>query len=116
MTVTCIHCKQILPESSFYPSTLKKGWKVCKKCQNLRHYKSMKGYHKRKKEKIKQAEEQVFENLFGGYTIIILNSVKKNEFRYIIKGTDRTFLQTNNPNEFKEKFWEIFSRSQNASK
>lgn len=119
MTITCIHCKQELPESSFYPSSLERGWRICKKCQNQKQYISNKKYFLQKRETTKQAEEQAekdaFEKVFGGYTIIILNSSKKNEFRYAIKGTDGTFLQTNNPNVFKEKFLEVFNRSQNAS-
>lgn len=114
MTVTCIYCKQALPESSYYPSTLKKGWRICRKCQNLKNYKTMKSYYKRRKEKVQKAKEQTFDSLFGGYTITVLNSVKKGEFRYVIKGTNGTFLQTNSLEVFKEKIREILNRSQNA--
>lgn len=115
--ITCTHCKKELPESDFYNSNLKRGWRCCKKCCNQIAYKNNKTYKIRKKEnkirkKEKQeiAKERTFDGLFSGYNFIILNYVKKGEFKYIIKSTDGFFLQTNDLKAFKLKLSEILSR------
>lgn len=116
MTLTCLHCNKNLPESSFYESSLKRGWRICKKCQNAKTKEATKRYLARKKDERKHAGERTFEGLFGGYTIIILNHVKTGEFRYSIKGTDGDFLQTNDLKVFKDKLNKIFNEKCYGSK
>lgn len=109
MVLTCIRCNQSLPESGFYTSSLKRGWHICKKCQNKTTYATTKRWLTKKRLEQTQAGERTFENLFGGYTIIILNSVKKEEYRYSIKGTNGFFLQTNDLKVFKAELCMILN-------
>lgn len=103
----CSLCKKELPKSEFYPSNLKKRLYHCKKCIYEHYGKKAK---KKYEDSIKKFDEKQFNNFYGGYTITILNYVRENEFKYIIKGTDGYFLQTNDSEEFKVKLNELVSK------
>ena len=105
--IRCGHCKRELPESEFYPSHLKRGQNTCKKCNNAWTNAYHKRYIKTLKEQENRIEEAEFNNLFGGYLVTILNSIRSGEYKYVIKNTDGYLLSTNNVQEFKTKLNEI---------
>ena len=104
MTHICTICKKELSDSEFYPSQLKRHNYQCKKCS----------YEKYNKKNIKKYVEELrnlpntnFDKFYGGYTVAILNHARKNEYKYVIKGTDGLIIQTNDVDYFKRKFNEI---------
>lgn len=105
--IRCGHCKRELPESEFYPSHLKRGQHTCKKCHNAWSVAYQKKYPQILKKQEERIEETAFDNLFGGYTVVILNSIRPGEHKYIIKNTNGYLLSTNNVQEFRKKLNEI---------
>jgi hypothetical protein len=103
----CSLCHRELPDSEFYPSTLRKGLRHCKKCCYERWgKKNVKKYT----ESIKELPEQDLNRYYGGYSISIINFVRKGEYKYIIKGTDGVLVQTNDVQTFKTKLNEILDK------
>lgn len=102
--VECSLCHKELPESEFYPSTLRKGLRHCKKCCYERWgKKNVKKYT----ESIKELPEQDLNRYYGGYSISIINFVRKGEYKYIIKSTNGDIFQTNCKADFLFKINEI---------
>ena len=102
--VECSLCHKELPESEFYPSTLKKGLRHCKKCSYERWYKKN---NKKYVDSVKKLEEEDVNRYYGGYTVSIINFVRKGEYKYIIKSTNGDIFQTNCKADFLLKINEI---------
>lgn len=114
MEYTCVKCKRTLPEDKFYPSTIRKGWYCCKECQNQITYKNAKlerAYNRKVKALVEEAAEknqmEEFDRLYGGYTLMILNTTNPGEFKYTINGTNKDFFRTNSSKDFLNKVSEI---------
>lgn len=102
--VECSLCHKDLPESEFYPSTLRKGLRHCKKCCYERWgKKNVKKYT----ESIKELPEQDLNRYYGGIRISILNFTKKGEYKYHINSTEGFSLETNDKEEFIEHLLKI---------
>lgn len=103
----CTICHKELPDSEFYPSQLKKHNYQCKKCSYEKYGK--KGIQKYFAE-IKELPNKNFDSFCGGYIVAILNYVKKNEYKYTIKGTNGIMIQTNDVDYFRKKFDEVIGK------
>jgi len=100
----CNHCKRDLPKSAFSPSRKKLPWHTCKECEN----KKAKTY--RINQILDEECESKFDSFYGGYIVAILNYVKKNEYKYTIKGTNGLMIQTNDVDYFRKKFDEVIMK------
>lgn len=95
--VECSLCHKELPETEFYPSTLRKGLRHCKKCCYERWGKKN---NKKYSESVKNLPEQDFNRYYGGIRISILNFTRKGDYKYHINSTDGFSLKTNSKEEF----------------
>lgn len=91
----CIKCQKELPESEFYPSLIKRGWRICKKCHN----KKVSPYIKKYSESLKDLEEKDFDRFYGGIKINITNYPQA----YEIAKTSGEYYFTRNKEEFIKK-------------
>lgn len=101
MLKRCCRCKEIKELNSFYKKTQSRDgydWicKVCKNNENKKYKESIKGII---------PEKDNFNDILGGYKIIILNYCKKSDFKYQIGG-EKTF-KTNNKKDFIAKLKEV---------
>lgn len=100
----CTLCHKELEDDQFYPSNLKRHLYQCKKCVYEKYTKrSTKKYN----DSIRNYSDEKFNQYYGGYVVAILNHIKKNEYKYTIKGTDGYMIQTNDIEYFKKKMDEI---------
>lgn len=95
----CSVCQKELPESEFYPSVLKRGWHICKKCHNKKTYPHTKKYA----ESLKGLEKKDFDRYYGGIKINITNYPQAFE---IVKTSGEYFL-TKDKEEFIKKLLDI---------
>lgn len=102
MTHVCSLCKRELPDSEFYPTALKRYQYQCKECTHKRNN----NYNA----EIRDLPDKDFNRFYGGYVVAILNHVRKNEYKYTIKGTDGFMIQTNDIEYFRKKFDELVTK------
>ena len=101
--ITCTLCHRELPETDFYPSALKKGQHHCKKCC-YKHY--LKKANQKYQKSLEELPDILFDNLYGGYNIKVLNHARPNEYKYTISPTRGEVFKTNNLDAFMDKLWE----------
>lgn len=102
MTHICTICHKELPDSDFYPTSLKHSLYQCKKCANAKHKKYMR--------EVKELEDKDFDRYYGGYVVAILNHARPKEYKYTIKGTNGYMIQTNDSDYFRKKFDEVVTK------
>ena len=100
----CTVCHRDLPEGEFYPSSLKRGWHICKKCHNKKTAPSVKKYQA----SLKTLDDLDFNRFWGGFTIKVLNFARDGEYRYSAKSTDGSICQTNDKGEFVDYLKKVF--------
>lgn len=105
----CTKCRKDLPESAFYPSVLAKKGKQCKTCWNKRSNENQRKKIIRDRQHAQEDEDILFDTLFGGYVITIINHIKNGEYKYTIKTANKMLLQTNETPVFRKKMEEILT-------
>lgn len=98
----CTMCGRMLPLDLFgyYGKEA-----MCKFCREKKPFEPIKQPYFFK---IKEDDaEKIFEDVYGGWALYILNSPGEGEFRYSIISTTGIIFQTNNRNEFLEYMKDI---------
>lgn len=97
MSIRCTICHRDLPESAFYAKNLKRYQYQCKECTRKKNNTFNK--------ELKESSSKFFDQYYGGYIISILNH--PSPYRYIIKGTNGYFFNSNDSSKFMQEVEKI---------
>lgn len=103
----CTQCKQYLEEKFFGSNKFRKDHltRICRNCINK--YVKNKKIRTIQQENSEDIANMVFNKVFGGYNIYILNTTRPGECKYNIISTDGMYFMSNDRKEFYKTMEEL---------
>lgn len=116
-TIECHSCHRKLPRDHYYNSNLNRGYIFCKDCCKEWNKEAKKRYRQKRSAIKNYAETSAFDKIFGGYTISMLYTPKKGEYKYSITSTKTgQTLLLDNESELENYFFKALKDVQNGQK